>query len=201
MKPTLVLYATREGHTRAIAQHVAELLRARGQPVQLLDARAVTEPIRVADYGAAVLAASVHAGSHEREMVRFVRAHCRELERLPSAFISVSLTEAGAEDRDRTEAQRAEASEYVEKMIQKFFDDTGWHPTHVKPVAGALLYTQYGRLLRFIMKHIVAGQGGSTDTTRDHEYTDWASLDRFVDEFMTSRLPGRGEDPGQGAHP
>jgi menaquinone-dependent protoporphyrinogen oxidase len=55
-------------------------------------------------------------------------------------------------------------------------------------VAGALLYTQYGLLKRFIMKLIVKRQGGSTDTSVDHEYTDWAALQRFVDEFMTSAV-------------
>lgn len=26
--------------------------------------------------------------------------------------------------------------------------------------------------------------GTSTDSSRDHEYTDWEALDRFVDEFI-----------------
>jgi len=189
MKPILVLYATREGHTRRIAEHIGELIRMRGQQVRLLDAATVAEPIELGAYAAAVLAASVHGGAHEREIVRFVKAHRAELERLPAAFISVSLTEAGAEDREKTAAQRAEASQQVGQMIQKFFDQTGWHPALVKPVAGALLYTQYGRLLRFIMKRIVAHQAGVTDTTRDYEYTDWPSIDRFVDEFMLQTLP------------
>jgi len=195
MKPILVLFATREGQTRRIAEHVAELIRMRGREAHALDVGSLpAPPPEVGSYAAAVLASSVHAGEHEREMVRFVKTHRGELERMPAAFISVSLTEAGAEDPARTSAQRAEASIKVGQMIQKFFDDTGWHPSHVKPVAGALLYTQYGRVLRFIIKRIVSHQGGptdTTDTTRDHEYTDWPSLARFVDEFMCSTLtPG-----------
>ena len=27
--------------------------------------------------------------------------------------------------------------------------------------------------------------GGDTDTSRDYDYTDWAALDRFVEEFAT----------------
>ena len=29
MKPVLIVYATREGHTRLIAEHIAEVLKAR----------------------------------------------------------------------------------------------------------------------------------------------------------------------------
>jgi menaquinone-dependent protoporphyrinogen oxidase len=190
MKPILVAYATREGHTRRIAHHVAELIRMHGREVQLLDVAAAEPPLEMGAYAAALVAGSVHAGAHEREMVRFVKAHRAELERLPAAFISVSLTEAGAEDPAKSAAQRREASRAVDQMIQKFLRETGWHPLHIKPVAGALLYTKYGRLLRFVIKRIVASQGGSTDTTRDHDYTDWPSLARFVEEFMCT-LPQR----------
>ena len=31
----------------------------------------------------------------------------------------------------------------VQKVLDRFFAETGWYPEHVKPVAGALLYTQY----------------------------------------------------------
>ena len=31
--------------------------------------------------------------------------------------------------------------------------------------------------------------GGSTDTSRDHVYTDWAALDRFVDGFVKATAP------------
>jgi menaquinone-dependent protoporphyrinogen oxidase len=54
----------------------------------------------------------------------------------------------------------------------------------VKPVAGALLYTKYNFIVRFVMKQIVKKKSGSTDTSRDHEYTDWAALDRFVEDLL-----------------
>ena len=43
-----------------------------------------------------------------------------------------------------------------------------------------LLYTQYNVLIRFVMKRIAKHAGGATDTSRDHEYTDWVALDQFV---------------------
>lgn len=88
-------------------------------------------------------------------------------------------------------------------MLHRSFEETGWHPTRVKPVAGALLYTKYGLLLRFVMKLIAKRAGGATDTSRDHKYTDWVALDRFVDELAEEsgrvapgrRLPGAPTDP------
>jgi len=54
----------------------------------------------------------------------------------------------------------------------------------VKPIAGALLYTKYNFIVRFIMKRIARQAGAATDTSKDYEYTDWAALSRFIDEFV-----------------
>jgi len=34
-----------------------------------------------------------------------------------------------------------------------------------------------------LMKHIASKEGGATDTSRDHEYTNWAEVDQFAVEF------------------
>jgi menaquinone-dependent protoporphyrinogen oxidase len=53
----------------------------------------------------------------------------------------------------------------------------------IKHVAGALLYTRYNLFKRWLMKRIVAQQGGDTDTSKDYDYTDWADLRAFANEF------------------
>ena len=183
MKPVGVFYATREGHTHRLAEHVAASLRQRGLDAIVNDVREQPAATKLDQYAGAVVAASVHAGRHEAEMVRFVKEHLGELESLPSAFLSVTLSEAGAERSDVTPEERSKFAADVQKVINRFFEDTGWHPKRVKPVAGALLYTRYNFLVRFVMKRIARAVGGSTDTSRDHEYTDWVSLDQFVAEL------------------
>lgn len=183
MKTVGVLYATREGHTRRIAEHVAADLRVRGLHPEVENLRERATAISLRDYSGVILAASVHAGEHESEMVKFVKTHRGELEAIPAAFLSVTLSEAGAERADATPLEHARFVDEVEQMIGKFFEETGWHAQRVKPVAGALLYTRYNVLLRFLMKRIARKSGGSTDTSRDHVYTDWQALDQFVDEF------------------
>src|SRR4030095_328619 len=68
-------------------------------------------------------------------------------------------------------------------IMARRLQDTGWRPMMTKIVAGALLYTQYGWLKRWLMKRIVAKARGDTDTRRDYEYTDWNDLRAFVEEF------------------
>jgi menaquinone-dependent protoporphyrinogen oxidase len=183
MRIVAVFYATREGHTRQIAERIATDLERRGFAVESYDVREDTTPQNIAGYAAVVLAASVHRGAHEREMVRFVKQRREQLDRMPTAFISVTFSEAGAEMHSATPEQRAAFAADVERTLAKFYDDTGWHPARVKPVAGALLYSKYNFLIRIIMNRIARKAGAGTDTSRDYDYTDWLDLDRFVDEL------------------
>jgi len=190
MKPVGMFYATREGQTKRIAEHIAGNLRRRGFDVDVRNLADKPE-LDLCAYSAVVLAASVHIGRHEPEMRTFVKQHLAQLDALPAAFLSVTLSEAGAERMTATEEERAWFAADVQKVIDAFFEETGWHPNRVKPVAGALLYTKYNFLVRFIMKRIARKTGGGTDTARDYEYTNWAALDRFVDEFCLEISPAQ----------
>jgi len=183
-----VFYATREGQTRRIADHIAAELGKLGFDVDTQD---VKHPLafKLDRYSAVVLAASVHAGSHEPEMVKFVKENRSRLENLPSAFVSVTLSEAGVEKSGTTTDEHARFVADVNQMLEKFVADTDWHPTRMKPVAGALVYTHYSFLVRFVMKRIARKAGAATDTSRDYDYTDWAALDKFVKEFAAEILP------------
>lgn len=183
MKPFLILFATREGHTARIARHIESVMWKRGLPCDLVEARHLPENFRMSDYGGAILAASVHVQKHEREMVEFVQSYRDELETLPTVFLSVSLSEAGAEDPKAPAEKRAKAAEDAQRMIDAFLEETKWHPSKIRAVAGALLYTKYNFFIRLVMKRIAKAAGGDTDTSRDYDYTDWAALDRLVDEL------------------
>src|SRR5262245_14074823 len=98
MKPILILYATREGHTRKIAEHLAAAARARNHAAEVIGVAYLPADFSTAGYSAAILCASIHIEKHESEMVAFVKQHKDELERIPAAFLSVSLAETTAED-------------------------------------------------------------------------------------------------------
>ena len=185
--PVLVLYATREGQTRKIAEHIAAAVRARGGAADAVDAKHPPAGLSVSNYKGAVVAASVHVGKHESEIVEFVKRYRAELETIPSVFLSVSLSEAGVEDAHASPERRAQAAGDVKQMIDEFLQETGWHPARIRSAAGALMYTKYNVLVRFVMKRIARQAGASTDTTHDHEFTDWEALDRIVDELGVAR--------------
>jgi menaquinone-dependent protoporphyrinogen oxidase len=117
-------------------------------------------------------------GKHEDHVRDFVQLNRGTLERLPSAFFSVSLAAHG---------DLANAEAYVENFQQ----ETGWRPTKVGLFSGALLYRQYGLIKRYMMKRIVGKKPGglSLDTSRDHEYTDWDQVKRFAEDFLTRVVP------------
>src|SRR5436190_21328818 len=94
---TAIFFATREGHTRKIAERLADDLRALGADADLFDV-SITDTVDWSKYGAACVAASVHVGNHELEMINFATRHRMRLEGLSAPFISVTLSEAGAED-------------------------------------------------------------------------------------------------------
>lgn len=176
----LVVFGTTEGHTARIAATIADALRARGVAVDLVDLRGHQGPIPD-PYEGVVVAASVHAGAYQRSVRRWVRTHAHSLNAKPTAFVSVSLA---VQQRD------PEVRREVTETVERFRASTGWYPEEVVPFAGALLYRQYNWLKRWMMRRIVAKAGGDTDTSRDYEYTDWAAVRAFSEQFA-ARLAAR----------
>jgi menaquinone-dependent protoporphyrinogen oxidase len=190
VKPILVLYATREGHCRLLAEHIAARLRDHGQAAYVVDAKQVKRPFQLSGYSGALLISPVHATLHAHELEQFLRDYAFELGRMPSLVLSVSLSQAGLQLGSVTDAQRAKAQRDVSLLIDKLAQRTGWPPAKVVPVARCLAYTRYGFFKRLILRRIARASGGSTDTSRDHVYTDFAALDRCVDAFVAAlRMP------------
>jgi menaquinone-dependent protoporphyrinogen oxidase len=177
-------YASRDGQTRRIAERIAQRLQERGCVVDIVDVMAAT-PARldVASCDAAIVASSIRMGKHAPQMLRFVRDHREALARIPNAFLAVSLSAYGIVDPAATDKRRSRARAEVEETFVRFARQTGWTPNVEHPVAGALLYRQYGFFIRNLLRFISRIVGASTDTSRDHEYTDWALVDRYADEL------------------
>jgi menaquinone-dependent protoporphyrinogen oxidase len=182
MQPILVAYATTEGHTRKVAEFIAERLRIRGHRVDLVDVATANALDVTAAYQAALLGGSVHQHKHQSALLHFVKSNRDWLSALPVALFSVSLAASMEGIDDRLEARR---------MADEFVEESGLKPRLTRCVAGALKYTQYDYFKKLIMRMIARQQGHSVDTSQDHEYTDWDDVEAFVDEFLeAARLPG-----------
>lgn len=172
MRRILVLYGTNEGHTEMIANAIGDTLTTNGFDVDVIQAGSLDpDPSR---YDGIIVAASVHGGTFQKAVVNWVRARRAGLAAKLTAFVPACLAIV---------SRRPEAKAEVDMIIARFVEETGWRPSITKPVAGALLYTRYNVLMRWIMKRIVAKQGGDTDTSRDYDYTDWNDVRQFAAEF------------------
>jgi len=176
MTKILIAYGTTEGQTARIADHLSALIRSRGLQADALNLK-LSQGVSVDGYDGVLVGGSIHMGKHQEDVVEFVRKNRANMERLPSAFFSVSLAANG-------DLPNAEA--YVENFVQ----ETGWRPSKVGLFSGALLYRQYGFLKRYMMKRIVRDKPGmSTDTSRDYVYTDWDQVRRFAEDFVERLVP------------
>jgi menaquinone-dependent protoporphyrinogen oxidase len=173
MSRILVLFGTTEGQTAKVAAAIGASLRTHDATVDVVEAG--TLQVDPQDYDGVVVAASVHASGYQRAVGRWVRAHAGALGTRPTAFVSVCL---GVLQTD-PEVQR-----HVADIANRFVSEAGWHPSAIKIVAGALPYTRYNWFKRWMMRRIVAKAGGDTDTSRDYEYTDWADLRAFAQQFV-----------------
>lgn len=183
MARALVIYATQHGQTRRVAERIASVLAARGHTAELHDAAELRESLPLDRFDRVFIGAPILAGGYPRAIRRFVRAHRDALAAVPTAFFSVGLSVAS-----RTHDGRAQSREVVDRFLER----TGLRPAHVELVAGALPYTRYNFLIRFVMRRIAEKEGGDTDTSRDYEYTDWAAVERFAESFMAASAEGPG---------
>jgi menaquinone-dependent protoporphyrinogen oxidase len=175
-----VFYATSEGHTRAIAERIARRVREHG-----LDSRAIAIISEEASHlewrriRGACIAASIHVGKHQAEARAFARLNHARLSETASLFVSVSLSAASTNPAEVRAAQQ---------LAERLPADAGWQPTRIASVAGRLAYTQYNWLVRLIMRRIAKKEGASTDTSRDHVYTNWQQVDEIADQLATAVL-------------
>ena len=177
MRKILIVFGTTDGHTRKIADALAIAMHTRGVLVRVVEAG--NPDISPAGNTAVIVAASVHGGRYQRAVRRWLREHAAELRDVPSAFVSVSL---GVLQTDPA------VHEQLRAIVERLCSATGWRPTLIKHVAGALPYTRYNIVKRLIMKRIASKAGGGTDTRRDYVYTDWRDLDTFAARFMRMAL-------------
>jgi len=166
-----VFYGTTEGHTRRISEAIAAVLREQGfesEAVPLDSIRRSPDWITIVS---AVVGGSLHAGKHQSSVAAFLKREVGHLNIRPAAFFSVSLS-AGS----RNPAEVATARDIAAKFVQA----AGWEPRRVVCFPGKLAYTQYGFFTRWMMRRISVREGGPTDTSRDHDLTDWRAVREFA---------------------
>ena len=172
----LVGYATIEGQSRKIAETIAAEIEAGGDRALLFDIGLGGE-YALGHPEAAIFCAPVHAARYPASFVAFVHQEAPWLNSVPSAFVSVTLL-----IRSELEEERQEARHFPDSLLA----ETGWAPAMVHHAAGALRYSEYDFFKRWMMARMAAHEKAPTDISHDHEFTDWAALRAFVQDFRTT---------------
>ncbi len=189
MARILVLYGSRDGHTALIAHTIAEVLRSHAHTVDVRDAVALPSSFSARVFDGVVVGAAVRWGRHHPAIRAFLRENALLLSRKPAWLFSVSLAAA-----DTAGQGRAQAALLADELVA----ECGWTPGRIELLAGALRYREYGFLLRQVMRLVARKAGLSTDTAKDHTYTDWAEVRRFARDFGL-RVEPRDLDEERGA--
>jgi menaquinone-dependent protoporphyrinogen oxidase len=168
-----IIYATRYGHSAKVAEAIASAAAREHVQSAALDVRRLSRPFDFDDYDGVVLVGGVHFGRYARPLERFVVRNLAPLTGMRSAFVSISGSAISEEGLPAAEA-----------CIDQFVRRTGWVPDRRASFGGAISYTKYGFIIRTIMKRISQKHGRSTDTSRDHDYTNWPAVDAFVRDFI-----------------
>lgn len=169
----LIGFSTKTGHTQNLADHVAALLSDEGHQITLVDLADAVLPDPDQD-DAVIFAGSLHYGRYPRSLQDFVHRHHATLNRMPTAFISVSLAATGDVPDDVAG---------LKECATRLISETGWCPTAIHHAAGALNFSRYGWIKQQVMCVIARRKGRDLAIGRDYDFTDYAALERFVEDF------------------
>jgi len=182
-----VIYGSRYGQTQKVSGRIADLARARGHEVIVIELQHPPQALSLAGMDAAFVGAPVYYGRHHKDVTRFVTDHRADLERIPSAFFSVSGSAASENAEKQIEARQC---------VDTFLQQTGWHPSSLAMFGGAMANSQYSWIFRMMIQFVARKSGMNIDPKRDYEYTDWVAVEHFATSFL-DRLPPR--EPHAGA--
>lgn len=174
MGKLLVLYSSRNGQTQKIIGAMADEFA--GYEVETVDLHTLPRK-NLSKYDKVLIGASVRYGRFHHSVYSFIYGHSEQLEVADAAFFCVCLTAR------KPEKATAKNNAYVKKFLAR----SPWRPKSIGIFAGALKYSEYNwwqiRIIQLIMKIT----GGSTDTSQDIEFTDWAKVKAFAREFISAR--------------
>jgi menaquinone-dependent protoporphyrinogen oxidase len=163
---TLIFYSSTDGHTRKIAETLAEDWQGPAQVAPLADFADWLADDRI---HCVVIGASIRYGRFQDELTQTVRQYKAWLNERQTAFFAVNLTARKPGRADPTQSP----------YVQTFLRASGWQPDHLALFAGKLDYPLYRFFDKQMIRLIMKMTGGCADGTSTIVYTDWQEVLRF----------------------
>lgn len=179
MPDILIVYASRDGHTRSIAQRLQRRLDEQGVQVRLVDVGSAAD-LDPSAFQVVAVGGSVVYGKHDPRLSRFLIENAHRMTDCRRVFFSVNLIAR------KPEKQTIEGNVYV----RKFLDNLPLKLDHVEILAGKLDYPSYGFLDRIMIQLTMKFTDGPTDRKTVIDYTDYEQVDRFADLLKTLASDG-----------
>lgn len=173
-------YATRDGHSRRIAEHIARKLGEIGVAAAPADlAAAPLPPLDLMPGEPVVIIAAIRYGFHLPEASRFLSDFRKLRLSNPLAVLSVNLTARKPGKRS------AEGNVYLRRWLRRH----RLQPALAEAIAGRLDYPLYNRFDRLAIQFIMTLTRGPTDASKSFEFTDWKQVDGIAEKLaeMTVR--------------
>ncbi len=164
----LIVYASRYGQTRRIAERIAHVVKDAGAEPHALEVSELPPDLSPHMCDVVIVAGAVYFGKFSKALGAFATEQRVNLAKIRSYFVAVS----GAAG---TSAGRATA----DADARRFAGETGWIPDGIELVAGGEPYSKYGFFTRWLMVFYARRFGRRVDTRIDYDFTDWDAVDRF----------------------
>ncbi len=165
-----VFYATRGEHTKRVAEFIANAIWQRGYVARAIDIRHVDDA-RLSRAQAVVLGGSLQNGRGPRQIARFVKRRRDSLQRIPSAFFSVS-EEAASQDREK----KQQAIDNIDSFLAR----VPWRP-ELRASFGAASPRTEGVWPSRILRRVLTKQSRqSTSTSVAPDLTNWSTVTDFA---------------------
>ncbi len=181
-----LLYATRDGQSRRIAERIAERLAEHGietLPQDLAVQQPAPSSLEVEELVAVV--AAIRYGKILPEAIELLAAYEKLRTRPKLVLLVVNLTSR------KPGKETPEGSVYLRKAIAKY----KLAPAFARAIPGVLNYARYSWRDRQLIRFIMLLTGGPTDPKTYIEYTPW----NVVDEVAVKIADLHGSSPAAGA--
>ena len=171
MSVSIIIYSSKDGHTKIICERIMNFINERNN-TKIISIEEANK-INLSEFTKIIIGASIRYGKHSNKLYKFIKLNKNILDQKESTFFSVNVVAR------KLEKNTPDTNPY----IKKFLKISKWKPKKIGVFAGKVDYPKYGFFDKYIIKFIMFITGGPTDTSKSYEFTDWSKVDDFAKEL------------------
>ncbi|PKQ16533.1 MAG: hypothetical protein CVT67_03815 [Actinobacteria bacterium HGW-Actinobacteria-7] len=159
MSKFMVVYGTKSGCTRGVAQRIGECLARKGADVDVVSAQ---EADGLAAYDAVIVGSGIRMSQWHEPARAWVAQNAEQLQQIPVAFYTVNLTMA----------KEPERAPEVRAWTDPVIESSGVSPLDIGLFAGWNEPKEFSFIERTVLKALKAPQG---------DFRDWDAIDAWAE--------------------